>query len=167
MLTEPTMEKLHGLRLGAMATAWTAQREDPKMNDIDFDGRFGMLVDAEHLARDNKRVARALQEAKLRISNACIEDIDYAPKRELDRALVRQLGTCAWIRLTRQRDHHGRDGDGQIVPRMRLGAEGVSRRSSRSLPHGCDRQRRDLRWLLADPAGRSTDGPALRRGRER
>ncbi len=97
MLTEPTMEKLHGLRLGAMATAWTAQREDPKMNDIDFDGRFGMLVDAEHLARDNKRVARALQEAKLRISNACIEDIDYAPKRELDRALVRQLGTCAWI----------------------------------------------------------------------
>ena len=93
MLTEPTMEKLHGLRLGAMATAWTAQREDPKMNDIDFDGRFGMLVDAEHLARDNKRVARALQEAKLRISNACIEDIDYAPKRELDRACTRRNDT--------------------------------------------------------------------------
>jgi hypothetical protein len=36
-------------------------------------------------------------EAKLRIPNACIEDIDYTPKRELDRALLRQLGTCAWI----------------------------------------------------------------------
>ena len=67
------------------------------MNEIDFDGRFGMLVDAEHLARDNKRLKRALREAKLRITNACIEDIDYAPKREVDRALVRQLGTCAWI----------------------------------------------------------------------
>src|SRR5580704_7146416 len=97
MLTEPTNEKLYKLRLGAMAVAWTKQREDPKMNEVDFDGRFGMLVDAEHLARDNKRLARALREAKLRITNACIEDIDYGPKREIDRALVRQLGTCAWI----------------------------------------------------------------------
>lgn len=97
MLTEPTIEKLHALRLGAMAAAWTAQREDPKSQEIDFDSRFGMLVDAEHLARDNKRVARALREAKLRIPNACIEDIDYPAKRELDRSLVRQLGTCAWI----------------------------------------------------------------------
>ena len=97
MMTEPTNEKLHALRLGAMAAAWATQREDPKMNEIDFDRRFGMLVDAEHLARDNKRLTRALREAKLRITNACIEDIDYAPKREVDRALVRQLGTCAWI----------------------------------------------------------------------
>lgn len=97
MLTEPTIEKLHALRLGAMAAAWTAQREDPKSHDIDFDARFGMLVDAEHLSRDNKRLARALREAKLRITSACIEDIDYAPKREIDRALLRQLSTCAWI----------------------------------------------------------------------
>jgi DNA replication protein DnaC len=97
MLTEPTMEKLHLLHLRAMAAAWTTQRQDPKMNEVDFDGRFGMLVDAEHLERDNKRLARSLREAKLRITSACIEDIDYAPKRELDRALLRQLGTCAWI----------------------------------------------------------------------
>jgi len=97
MLTEPTIDKLHSLHLNAMAAAWTAQREDPKLLGIDFDSRFGMLVDAEHLSRDNKRLARALREAKLRSSTACIEDIDYAAKRELDRSLVRQLGTCAWI----------------------------------------------------------------------
>jgi DNA replication protein DnaC len=97
MLTEPTIEKLYKLRLGAMAVAWTTQREDPKMNDVDFDGRFGMLVDAEHLARDNKRLARAIHDAKLRIAGACIEDIEYGAKREIDRALVRQLGTCTWI----------------------------------------------------------------------
>src|ERR1700733_10949073 len=96
MLTEPTIDKLHALHLGAMAAAWTAQRENPKMNEVDFDGRFGMLVDAEHLARDNKRLARALREAKLRLPNACIEDIDYVAKRALDRSLIRQLGTCAW-----------------------------------------------------------------------
>src|SRR6204780_4291 len=91
------MEKLTARPLGAMAAAWMAQREDPKLHEIDFDARFGMIVDAEHLSRDNKRLARALREAKLRIPNACIEDIDYTPKRELDRALLRQLGTSAWI----------------------------------------------------------------------
>lgn len=97
MLTEPTMDKLRGLYLGAMATAWQAQREDPKIHDLDFDTRFGLLVDAEHLARDNKRLSRALREAKLRLPNACIEDVDYPVKRELDRSIIRQLGTCAWI----------------------------------------------------------------------
>jgi DNA replication protein DnaC len=97
MLIEPTMEKLHMLHLGAMAATWVAQREDPKSHEIDFDSRFGMLVDAEHMSRDNKRVARALREAKLRIPAACIEDIDYPAYRELDRTLIRQLATCAWV----------------------------------------------------------------------
>jgi DNA replication protein DnaC len=97
MLTEPTIDKLRGMRLGTMADAWLTQREQPKVHELDFDTRFGLLVDAEHLSRDNKRLARALRAAKLRLPNACIEDIDFAPKRELDRAAVRQLGTCAWI----------------------------------------------------------------------
>ena len=99
MLTEPTIDKLRGMRLGTMADAWLTQREHPKVHELDFDTRFGLLVDAEHLSRDNKRLARALRAAKLRLPNACIEDIDFAPKRELDRAAVRQLGTCNWIAL--------------------------------------------------------------------
>ena len=87
------------MRLGTMADAWITQREQPKVHELDFDTRFGLLVDAEHLSRDNKRLARALRAAKLRLPNACIEDIDFAPKRELDRAAVRQLGTCSWIAL--------------------------------------------------------------------
>lgn len=99
MLTEPTIDKLRGMRLGTMADAWLTQREQPKVHELDFDTRFGLLVDAEHLARDNKRLTRALRAAKLRLPNACIEDIDFAPKRELDRAAIRQLGTCSWIAL--------------------------------------------------------------------
>lgn len=99
MLTEPTLDKLRKLRLGAMADAWQAQRKDPDIHELDFDTRLGMLVDAEHMSRDNKRLERLLREAKLRIPNACIEDIDYSPKRELDRKVIRQLGTCSWIAL--------------------------------------------------------------------
>ena len=77
MLNEPTLEKLHTLHLPAMAAAWTAQRHDPRSAELDFDARFGMLVDAEVVARDNKRLTRALREAKLRIPNACLEAVSY------------------------------------------------------------------------------------------
>ena len=56
-----------------------------------------MLVDAEWINRENKRLDRCLKEAKLRLSQACIEDIEYSAKRELDRAIVRQLSSCRWV----------------------------------------------------------------------
>ena len=97
MLIEPTIEKLKILNLNTMANAWIAQRADPAASDIDFDARLGLIVDAEVLARDNKRIARLLRDAKLRIPGACVEDIDFPAKRELDRTLVKQLGTGRWI----------------------------------------------------------------------
>ena len=97
MLKEPTVEKLKLLRLNAMAEAWAAQQAQPEIAALSFDERFGLLVDAEWMHRENARLARALKEAKLRMSSACIEDIDYASKRELDKALVRQLGSCRWV----------------------------------------------------------------------
>jgi len=97
VLNEPTMQKLHQLRLSALASAWAEQQKDPEVNKLSFDERLGMLVDAEHLARENARVARCLRDAKLRMSTACVEDIDYSPKRELDKSVVRQLAGCRWV----------------------------------------------------------------------
>jgi DNA replication protein DnaC len=97
MMIEPTIDKLRQLKMLAMANAWIAQRGDTSMSELDFDSRLAMLVDAEALARDNKRVQKLLHDAKLRIPNACIEDLDHGAKRELDRALVRQLATGRWI----------------------------------------------------------------------
>ena len=97
MMTEPTIEKLHTLKLFAMTSAWIAQRADPSMGDLDFDERLGLIVEAETLARDNKRLAKLLREAKLRIPTACMEDVDLNAKREIDKQLFRQLATGRWI----------------------------------------------------------------------
>ena len=97
MLNEPTVEKLKAMRLDALAAAWLEQKQKPDLAKLAFDDRFAMLVDAEWLHRENKRLGRCLKEAKLRLSQACIEDIDYAARRELDRAVVRQLATCRWV----------------------------------------------------------------------
>ena len=77
MLTEPTNEKLQAMRLDAMASTWRDQAGKPDVHKLAFDERFGMLVDAEWLHRENKRLATALREAKLRIaesprSSSCI-----------------------------------------------------------------------------------------------
>jgi DNA replication protein DnaC len=97
MLTEPTMTKLRTLRLDTMASAWTLQQKDAEAARLAFDERFGLLVDAEWLDRQNKRLTRCLKEAKLKLSQACVEDIDFPARRELDRAVVRQLSTCRWV----------------------------------------------------------------------
>jgi len=97
MLTQPTQEQLTELRLFALARAWHAQQQDPTTDDLGFDERLALLVDAEWTDRQNKRLTRLLREAKLRISGACLEDIAYAKERKLDRALMRQLATGRWI----------------------------------------------------------------------
>ena len=97
MLRQPTLERLHALRLRTMAEAWTAQDKSPDTLALPFDDRFGILVDAEATARDNARLVKNLRDAKLRISDACVEGIDYARERQLDKAVVRQLATCRWV----------------------------------------------------------------------
>lgn len=97
MLTEPTIERLTLMRLAAMASAWLTQQKDPKIGALSFDERFGLIVDAEWAARDNRKLARLLKDATLRIPSACVEDVRVSAQRGLDKAMLRQLGTCGWI----------------------------------------------------------------------
>lgn len=97
MLKQPTLEKLNALRLSVMAHAWEEQERVPKVADLSFDERFAMLVDAEHLARDNRRLARMLRDANLRLREACIEDVKALPERGLPQAKLLQLGQGNWI----------------------------------------------------------------------
>ena len=97
MHNSPTVEKLRAMKLHAMLAAWEAQQQDPSSASLTFDERLALLIDAEWLARENRRLARALQEAKLRPSHACLEAVDYGPRRGLDKSQLRQLATCRWV----------------------------------------------------------------------
>src|SRR5437899_2365517 len=134
MLTEPTLEKLQALRLAAFATAWQAQQQDPALTAVPFDERLGLLVEAEWLARENKRLQTALREAKLRLSQACVEDLDYAPRRELDKALIRQLATCRWVPEHQNVLISGATGTGKTYLACALAAASVPQGLPRPLP---------------------------------
>ncbi|MGI4745967.1 MAG: IS21-like element helper ATPase IstB [Janthinobacterium lividum] len=97
MLNHPTVERLRGLGLAAMAEAFTELQNTPEAADLSREDWLGLLVDREATSRDNKRLARRLRDAKLRQA-AVIEDTDYRTPRGLDRALFLKLSGCGWIR---------------------------------------------------------------------
>lgn len=98
MLMEHTLETLKSLRLPGMLAAFEEQQISSATAGLSFDERFAMLVDREQSWRENRRVARLLREAKLKSTQACLEDVRYGAGRKLDKALVAQLGSCQWIR---------------------------------------------------------------------
>jgi DNA replication protein DnaC len=97
MLSHPTVERLRGLGLAAMAEAFTELQNTPEAADLSREDWLGLLVDREATSRDNKRLARRLRDAKLRQA-AVVEDTDFRTPRGLDRALFLKLAGCGWIR---------------------------------------------------------------------
>lgn len=149
MLKEPTMEKLQALRLMAMAAAWSEQQRSADVVALSFDERFAMIVDAEWMARENKRLSRALKEAKLRIAEASVEGIDYPPRRELDKALVRQLGTGRWVQEHQVVIVSGATGTGKTYVACAL-AQQACRKGFRAMYRRASRFFDELRLARAD-----------------
>ena len=83
-----------------MATAFDQQRSASQYAALGFDDRFGLLVDTEWTAREQRKLTQRLRNAKLRYP-ASLEDVDFTTPRGLNREVILSLGTGGWIR-----DHH-------------------------------------------------------------
>ena len=142
MLNEPTLEKLHALRLRTMAETWQSQQRDATVGALSFDERFTLIVDAEYLARDNRRLARLLKDAELRIPNACLEDVDTSAVRGVDRSMIRQLANCGWIGEHLNILVTGATGVGKSYLASALG-QAACRRGLRAVSPGAPPLRRD------------------------
>jgi DNA replication protein DnaC len=149
MLTEPTVERMMMLHLEAMAGAWLEQQKNPEANKLAFDERLAFLVEAQWNANENKRYERAKSEAKLRISTASIEGVDFPVKRQLDRALIRQLATCRWIVEHQNVTITGSTGTGKTYVACAL-AHHACRRGYRALYRRASRLFQELVLARAD-----------------
>ena len=97
MLNQPTMEKLHIMKLHGMADAFHAQLETAEMSQLGFEERFALLVDRQWLWRENRALARRMRAAHLK-EPGVLEDVDYHQPRGLDRKLMRTLAASDWVR---------------------------------------------------------------------
>ena len=113
MLDQQTLEKLTQMRLSAMGQEYRRQLESSDKNALTFEERFAMIADAEWINRQNNRLKRLLNKANLRIHDACLEDLDYESRRNLDRGAVSRLADMAWLYESRNMIITGASGTGK------------------------------------------------------
>lgn len=97
MLNHPTLDKLQALRFTGMLKALQEQQHLPDIDALSFEERLGLLVDREMTEREDRRLQTRLRKAQLK-HQAAIEDTDYRTPRGLDKALMRQLSSCQWVK---------------------------------------------------------------------
>jgi DNA replication protein DnaC len=97
MTVEETVDKMIKLRLPYMAQELRAQLDRALGSALSVEECVGLLVDREWTERENRRTGRRIKDAKLGMQ-ACLQDVWCDPARGLDKAVVRSLGTCGWVR---------------------------------------------------------------------
>jgi len=113
MLNEHTLDQLRSLHLDGMVHAIEEQASGTAAAALPFDDRLALLVQREVAWRDDKRVARLLKAARLKVAGACVEDIDWRASRSLDRGLVATLAGGDWLRHARNVLITGATGSGK------------------------------------------------------
>ncbi|MBU0526619.1 MAG: IS21-like element helper ATPase IstB [Gammaproteobacteria bacterium] len=93
-----TSQGLLSLGLSGMAMAYERQLEEPSLLKQPFDTRLGLMMEAETSQRETRKIERLLRAAKLRESEATLENIEFKASRGLDRNEVITLGECEWLR---------------------------------------------------------------------
>jgi DNA replication protein DnaC len=98
MLMQQTLSQLRNLKLDGMARAFEEQAALTASTSLSFEDRFGMVVERELAWRDTRRLERLMKAARLKVSMACVEDINWRASRSLDRAQVAALAGGDWLR---------------------------------------------------------------------
>ena len=96
MLEKATLNKLREMKLTTMAAKYAWQQEQPEVQTLSFEERFSMLVDAEWLAKHDRRIKRFIKRADFRFP-AVVEDIDYQEKRGITKQDIFRLNEGSYI----------------------------------------------------------------------
>jgi len=122
-MSNATYEKLRSMRLGAMAEAYKQQLSDIGMCNLSFEERMTLLTDIEWTSRKNNRLKRLIADARFDQPQAHLGDIDFSPRRELNRAQILMLGDCNYISDCRNVVIMGAAGSGKSYIGCALGME--------------------------------------------
>ena len=128
MTTQSTIDKLIEMHLTSMADAFIIQKDDPKMKDVSFEDRLGMLVDVEYSNRKANSLKRLIRNAGFDQPDAYVGDIDYVSGRKLNRDLIQRLATCEYITEHRNVFITGATGSGKTYMACALGMEACQQR---------------------------------------
>jgi DNA replication protein DnaC len=116
MNKEPTMhikELTDDLKLHAFYETLQEQLQQHAYDDIPFEKRIQLLLEAEKTSRDNKKIIRLQRQAKLHEKSAVMEEIRFAPTRGIHKATLLELAGGGYIRSYRNIILTGATGTGK------------------------------------------------------
>ena len=97
MLNQATMDMLTAMKMTAMAAEFANQLKDPTFNELGFEERLGLLVNAEWNRRQSNKLNRFIRNARFAVPSATVEGIEYHEDRKLDKAQMLRFATCQYI----------------------------------------------------------------------
>jgi DNA replication protein DnaC len=97
MSLSETIRKMNEMRLFGMTRSLDERMKTAVKQELSPEELLGFLIDDEYYYRQNNRLRRLLQKAKLRIPQACFEEIDYKHPRGLVKSKVLELQNKDWI----------------------------------------------------------------------
>lgn len=96
-MNETTYEKMLQLRLKGMAEAYQEQDKEKEYTQWTFEERLAHLIDRESDVKVNEKIKRLIQNANLSENQAYLEGIKYYSDRDLDKDLIKELGTNKYV----------------------------------------------------------------------
>ena len=96
-MTQQTLARLRELKLSSMAAGLEQQlTQISTYEGLSFIERLGLLAEQEHLMREQRKQARLVQKARLKLG-ATVQEIDYQHPRNIKRAQIARLAQGDWL----------------------------------------------------------------------
>ena len=99
---------------------------------LPFTERLSLLLEQEHLLRDNRKQLRLIRQARFRVT-ATVQEIDYQQKRNLKRDVIARLAQGDWIERKQNLLITGPCGSGKTYIACALGHNACIRDAQRAL----------------------------------
>ena len=107
------INKLEDIKLKGFKEAYVRQMEDKNYSSLSFDERLYQLLEAQDIFVKNKRIETNLRLSKIKDKQATLEDIDYNPKRQINKSQVLSLANMDFIRSRQNIIITGKTGTGK------------------------------------------------------
>lgn len=122
MINQSTIDTLRQMKLSAMTSELENQLSDSATyNQLGFEERLGLLVDAEWNRRQANKLQRYIKNAWFAIPSATIEGIEYHEDRKLNKAQILRFSTCQYINDSHHIILKGASGNGKTYISNALG----------------------------------------------
>ncbi|MCK9547162.1 MAG: ATP-binding protein [Sphaerochaeta sp.] len=112
MIGDESIRKLRELNLSEMVEILQRQEHDVAYTCMPFDERIQYITDYVYKVKQDSKIKRLIRSARLRYPNAELNSVHY-DKRGLDKRLLMELGTCAFIECNHNVVFNGFTGAGK------------------------------------------------------